>query len=76
MPKLESDERHELPDYRSPVQREHRAEAIHPGTKVILREPMCWCAVIDGYIGGQARADCVQTMQTMQTFQTRQDHRK
>ena len=27
-------------------------------------------------IGGQARADCVQTMQTMQTFQTRQDHRK
>ena len=27
-------------------------------------------------IGGQARADCVQTMQTMQTFQTGQDHRK
>ena len=50
MPKLVSDYKLEFPDYRNPVQRGHRAEAIHPETKVILREPMSWCAVIDGFM--------------------------
>ena len=42
IPKLDPDEKHELPDYRCPVQRGHRAEAIHPETKVILLELMGW----------------------------------
>ena len=40
MPKLVSDYKIELPDYLTPVQRGHCIEAIHPKTKVILREPM------------------------------------
>ena len=31
-----------------PTQRGHRTEAIRAETKVILREPMGWCAVIGG----------------------------
>ena len=50
MPKLEPDERPELPDHRSRVQRGHRSEEIREDTKVILREPMGWCAVIDDYM--------------------------
>ena len=50
MPKLVSDDKREFPDYPDPVQRGHLVEAIHPGTKVILREPMGWCAVIGGYM--------------------------
>ena len=48
MPMRVSDYKHEPPDYRDPVQRGHRVEVIHPETKVILREPLGWCAVIRG----------------------------
>ena len=50
MPMLVSDYKREFPDYRDRVQRGHCVEAIHPETKVILREPMGWCAVIDGFM--------------------------
>ena len=32
------------------MQRGHRSEAIHSETKVILRAPMGWCAVSDGFM--------------------------
>ena len=50
MPMLVSDYKHEFPDYRDPVQRGHLVEAIHPETKVLLREPLGWCAVIGGFM--------------------------
>ena len=58
MPKLVSDDKSEFPDYRNPVQRGHRVEAIHPDTKEILREPMGWCAVIDIYM--HPMEDCLR----------------
>ena len=44
---LVSDYKREFSDDRDAVQRGHRNEAIHTETKVILREPMGWCAVGD-----------------------------
>ena len=39
-PMLVPDQKRNFPDYRDPVQRGHRPEAIHADTQVILREPM------------------------------------
>ena len=49
---LVSDQKHySTRDIKDVVQREHRPEAIlSPHTKVILREPMGWCALIGGYL--------------------------
>ena len=43
-------QKRDFPDYRDPVQRGHRPETIRIDTKVILREPMGWCAVIEGFV--------------------------
>ena len=48
MQMLASEYKREFPDYLDPVQRGHRLGAIHPETKVILHEPLGWCAGIDG----------------------------
>ena len=50
MPMLVSDYKRTIPDYWDPVQRGHRIEAIHSETKAILREPIGWCAVIEGFM--------------------------
>ena len=50
IPMLVPDQRSDLPDYRAPMQRGHHLEAIHPETKVVLREPMGWCVVINGFM--------------------------
>ena len=51
MQMLVSDQKHDSTrDITDAVQRVHRPEAIHPHTKVILFEPMGWCAVIEDYL--------------------------
>ena len=50
MPMQIYDYKREFPDYRDPVQREHRIEAINTETKVILHDSMGWCAVINGFL--------------------------
>ena len=49
MPKLEPDEKPVIPEHRQ-VQRGHRPETIRDESKIILREPMGWCVVINGYM--------------------------